>query len=607
MTITQVRVSNYRNIDGITVCFNPESNYIIGENNLGKSNFLTLLGTVCSGKGFDDKDFRDSDKPIEVELEVKLLPSEQGFFGDNFSPDDASLLKVCYWQAINEAYPTIVSADSNESIQPKLIRKINFLKYETTSVPSRELRIDTQKGTGLLINGIIERFINEGEETPAFLNNTRITELTEFINNHLGKIRSFKDYSIKATVADNPTEMLTSLLFLSDGSRRIDTTGSGVQYMAMASINILCQIMEMYKSKSSPFEEQLFTNGDGKKILPIVLSIDEPEVHLHPYLQRSLIGYYKRILKNADTEFSELLKLCFGIDGLEGQLIIVTHSTDALVGDYRNLIRFYKDGDKTAVISGYALRPLEHANNTGRIKAEDEKHLIMHFPEIKEAFYAKCAVLIEGETEYGCIRAFADKIAVSLDDYGICVINARGEGSIKPIRQLLKLFAVPSVAIYDGDVKAGHTATDNDFFTNELCFEIEVVKNLYDHNNADLVRKIALELSNTAESEELDANFVRSSFKKMGIDMAGYSPKRLADVGAADKNEFCRMYSAWFMAKKGILLGRIVGDIVPAEIIPACYCNAIKKAQEVVISKKSYLERYAWSVKMTVFALKVSR
>ena len=88
---------------------------------------------------------------------------------------------------------------------------------------------------------------------------------------------------------------------------------------------------------------------------------------------------------------------------------IVTHSTDALVGDYRNLIRFYKNGDKTSVISGYDLRPIEHTNNDGRIKTEDEKHLIMHFPEIKEAFYAKSAILIEGETEYGCIHAFSDK------------------------------------------------------------------------------------------------------------------------------------------------------------------------------------------------------
>ena len=54
-------------------------------------------------------------------------------------------------------------------------------------------------------------------------------------------------------------------------------------------------------------------------------------MHLHPYLQRSLVGYYKRILKNEDPEFAELLKFCFGIDGICGQLIVVTHSTDVLI------------------------------------------------------------------------------------------------------------------------------------------------------------------------------------------------------------------------------------------------------------------------------------
>ena len=278
------------------------------------------------------------------------------------------MLNIKYRQTIEEAYPTIVSADTNESIQPKLLRKINFLKYETTSVPSRELRLDTQKGAGLLINNIIERFIADNEEGSVFLNNEQVGKLTEFINGYLVKIRSFKDYAIKATVAPNPTDMLTSLFYLSDGDRKIDTTGSGVQYMAMASINILCQIMELYKSKSAPFNGQLYKDDDDKMILPLVLSIDEPEVHLHPYLQRSLIGYYKRILNNEDTEFVELLKTCFGIDGIDGQLIIVTHSTDALIGDYRNLIRFYKDGDKTAVVSG--------ADPSLKFTTVNEKHLI---------------------------------------------------------------------------------------------------------------------------------------------------------------------------------------------------------------------------------------
>jgi putative ATP-dependent endonuclease of the OLD family len=579
MRIIYAKVCNYRNIDGINIYFNPECNYIIGENNLGKSNLLSLLDTVCNGKGFEEDDFIDTEKAIEVELNIKLLPNEQGFFGDNFSPDDASLLKILFKQTITDAFPTIINADSNENLQARQIRKINFFKYETTSVPSRELRINTRKGAGLLINGIIERFI--ADEIPNFLNDEQVDRLLEFINRHLGKIRSFRDYSIRAAVPSDPTDMLTSLFYLSDGERKIDTTGSGVQYMAMASINILCQIIDLYKSKSTPFNEKLYTDDDGKKILPLVLSIDEPEVHLHPFLQRSLIGFYKRILRNEDAEFVELLKSCFNLDGIYGQLIIVTHSTDALIGDYRNLIRFYKDGDKTAVISGYDLRPIEKSNNEGHIKPEDEKHLIMHFPEFKEAFYAKCAMLFEGETEYGCIHAFADKIGIPLDDFGISVINARGESSIKPLRQLLNAFSIPSVAIYDGDVKAGHKADHNEFFTNELCFEIEIVNTLFSNGKASMVRKIVLDLDSRAESIKLDEDFIRKPFSKMGIDITSYSPKKLSDVDESDRGEFCSMYSAWLMVKKGVLLGRIIGDTITAELIPTCYTDAIKKAQEV--------------------------
>lgn len=576
MRIAHVKVYNYRNIDGIEVTFNPECNYIIGENNLGKSNFLSLLATVCGGKGFDEKDFSDPDKPIEVNLDIKLLQNEQGFFGDNFSPDDASLLKIRYQETVKDAYPTIVSADSNDSIQPRMIRKINFLKYETTSVPSRELRLDTQKGTGLLISTIIERF-NDGA-MPAFLNNEQVDRLMNFINGHLGKIRSFREYSIKAMVAPNPIEMLTSLFYLSDGDRKIETSGAGVQYMAMASINVLCQIMELYKSKSVSFEDLLYTDSVGKKLLPLILSIDEPEVHLHPYLQRSLIGYYKKILQNEDAEFVDLLKTCFDVDGIDGQLIIVTHSTDALVGDYRNLIRFYRQGGKISVISGYALQPNLGINSNNQIKIENEKHLIMHFPEIKEAFYAKCAILIEGETEYGCMHAFAEKVGVSLDDYGICVINARGGNSIKPLRQLLRFFAVPSVAIYDGDIKTNNNVDPDGFFTTELCFEIEIVKTLVKAGNKEVIRQITRVMDSKSDEIILNVDFFRKPFEKMGINLADYQPKKLVDI--KNDKEFCDVYSAWFMTKKGVLLGRIIGEEIPAANIPACYRDAILKAKE---------------------------
>lgn len=56
MKIASIGVTNNRNIGGISVHLDGKSNYIIGENNIGKSNFLSLLDTVCNGRNFDEAD-----------------------------------------------------------------------------------------------------------------------------------------------------------------------------------------------------------------------------------------------------------------------------------------------------------------------------------------------------------------------------------------------------------------------------------------------------------------------------------------------------------------------------------------------------------------------
>lgn len=147
--------------------------------------------------------------PIIIEVDIELLPSQYGIFSDYFSPDDSSMLKIRYQQSIRDAYPNVIHMESNESIPVKALRKVNFLKYETTAAPSKELRLNTQRGAGMLVNSIIERFIAEGDR--AFLNDKRVRRLKEYINRYLGKIRSFRDFSIKANIAKDTIEMLTNL------------------------------------------------------------------------------------------------------------------------------------------------------------------------------------------------------------------------------------------------------------------------------------------------------------------------------------------------------------------------------------------------------------
>ena len=569
MKIKQVTVHNYRNIDGIDIILNSECNYIIGENNLGKSNFLNLLNICCTGKGFDDDDYADPNLPIQIDLQLQLASSEYGFFGENFSAEDPSLINLRYYQEITDVYPTIMCTDTDETIPLKQIKKCNFYRYESTASPSKELKLDGKRGMGMFMNTMIERFVDE-HGVSSFLKDDQMNSLTSFINEKFSKIQGFKNYKIGASISPKASDLMTRLFYLSDGERTLDTTGAGVQYIAMASIGVLCFILELYKSKAIPFSERIFTDGDDNKILPIIMSIDEPEVHLHPFLQRSLIGFYKRILSNKDEDFAELLKDCFGIDGLCGQIIIVTHSTDVLIGDYRNLIRFYKSESTTKIVSGVSLK----------INDMTEKHLIMHFPELKEAFYAHCVLFVEGTTEYGCMQAFAEKIGVSFDDLGICVISADGEKTIPYLQRILDEFKIPYVSIYDNDVRKKKTPKATDYFTSELCFEVEIVKGLYDANRQDLVESIAVELYPNATKEIIDASFLAKHYRKMNLDINTFTPCVLTSVPKDNRDDFINIYSAWFMAKKGVLLGRITGEELSADLIPNCYRDVILKAKE---------------------------
>ena len=148
---------------------------------------------------------------------------------------------------------------------------------------------------------------------------------------------------------------------------------------------------------------------------------------------------------------------------------MVTHSTDSLIDDYRNILRLYRDS------KGLVKAACGSSFHVGR---EIEKHLIMHFPEVKEALYARSVILVEGETEYGCFQLFGKTVGVPFDYYGICLINARGESSIAKIKKLLEYFKIPVVALYDADVKEAHKKEHGVYFTDGICFEMDLSKTM---------------------------------------------------------------------------------------------------------------------------------
>lgn len=119
-----------------------------------------------------------------------------------------------------------------------------------------------------------------------------------------------------------------------------------MKLMIAVGVSLLIKMIRKKESRAISFENMIVTDSRGRRFLPVTVSIDEPELHLHPYLQRAMLAFCRSILNNEEPFFLKLVQTILGVDGLKGQLFVVTHSTDSLVNDYRQIIRIYWDDRK---------------------------------------------------------------------------------------------------------------------------------------------------------------------------------------------------------------------------------------------------------------------
>jgi len=70
--IGKVEINNFRNLDGIKMEFDSKINFIVGENNLGKSNLLDCLNTVFNYSRFKEDDFFNPTEKINISITLVL-------------------------------------------------------------------------------------------------------------------------------------------------------------------------------------------------------------------------------------------------------------------------------------------------------------------------------------------------------------------------------------------------------------------------------------------------------------------------------------------------------------------------------------------------------
>ncbi len=564
MKIKNVEIRKFRNLSNLSVHLSPDINYIVGENNIGKSNFIDFLRSVGNPYDMIIEDSYTYKRPIDVTVTILLENGEADELAGKYKIEEDNLLKIRVFREFNSD-AVFVRDREDIDINPDILQRVNFWKYDTIG-NDLHCHVGNSMSCGQSFHSSLSLYVSELSKSDP----EKASLVLRFFSEYLLQKEAFRKLKIKTRSFDDG-----SLFSFTDKSMNPSGEGyDGLQFIAEALFDIVIRIFNLYKSKGPHFSDYITTDSEGRKLVQFILAVDEPEVHLHPYLQRALINYYKKIFSNKDEDFNILLKKCFGIDGINGQLIIITHSTDALMDDHRNLIRFYRNvKEAPSAVSGIDLK----------LQWDVEKHLIMHFPEIKEAFYSKCTLIVEGESEYGCLGLFAETLENPLDDFGIDLVNARGEGTIPKLVKLFNYFNIPSVVIFDNDVKRPRKSHKNEFYTEGICFEWDVVEALIKCRRFDILKKIALEVDPYAYGYELEYYFVRKPLSKIGYELSKYRPDYLGNIEPADP-KYKILHYAWMYKKKGVMMGRVIGAETPRECIPKVYKKAIYRAVEVALS-----------------------
>jgi putative ATP-dependent endonuclease of OLD family len=570
MKLLNLGIKNYRNLDGLSLSFHPQTNFIIGENNVGKSNFLDLLNILFNKSSFEEDDFCDCSRHIEVFLTLGVSEIEIGIFNDLFDPTSNALINIV---AVQESVDETIKFKHKESetpIQSSIVKCVNYINYDSLRNPISELNFTKNRGVGKILNHIIIKTLEKSETKDkdiSFLKNEKIDEFLVPINQTIQRIKSFKDFSIQAIKESNPEDLLSKLILLVDDKEQsLSKLGYGVQFFSLITLSILEKVLNLVQRRINKSLVQDISTGE--ECIPILIGLDEPEIHLNPYIQRALVRYLEKIINNEDQDFKALLKELFLIDRLIGQILIISHSPSILLNSYKQFIRFYKDENgKVGIKSGYEIS----------LDSSIEKQLLKNLPYVKEAFFSRVVILVEGD-ELGALHVFSERMGVNLDELGISIIQAGGIKSIPILINLLDEFAIKNLGLMDIDNNNNviYAHIKNLFFTQGKDFEEDICDSF---NVKDFIRYLEDESKN-----ENISNFIFGPAKKINIEFDPYQPI-IPQLDILEETQLQKLHTelkvkilSKLRGSKNILNAQALARYVT--VIPQTYKDIIKTAVE---------------------------
>ena len=566
MIIKNIEIKNYRGLNNLDIKFNEINSYILGDNGVGKSSILDLLNIIFNKGSFNESDFYNLDDKIEIVIQFKLSDLEIGYFEDIFDTNSDNLISIVALQENINGRIDFFHKETGLTIPYSKIKNLPFVYYNSVKAPE-EMNFKKSKTAGKFLNAIIEKYIKDYKiKSEDVVDEQKVNEVANSINKLLNKISIIQDLDIAAKLENDAIRLIPQLIGLSNSDNiSINNMGSGIRYMSYVFFEILNTIMKKIDNN----KEITFINKDGKRVLPVIIALDEPEIHLHPYMQRNLMNNVKKIINNEDNNFLELLKTCFDIDGIIGQLIICTHSPNILSNNYKEYIRIFKENDQIFTKSGIDIA----------FETDEEKHLLAHIQDIKECFFSNVVLIYEGISEIGSIPYFAQKLNIDLDYLKIATIDAGGKTSIPLIEKIIKNFGIKVICVMDKDDE--NDLNPEYIYTNDRDFECDIVNKLILNDAIDELIEVIELYEKNEKNKDFQKTKLENNKEKLGIQISIDKNYTINQAIATENKELIKLILiSWLWKTKNMVRGRLLGEQLSRNNIPEVYKISLEKAKE---------------------------
>jgi len=464
MYISKVHIKNFRNFADCGIPLSEGLSVLIGENNVGKSNFLAALGLIFSPdasqrtRQLTIEDFSIDVPRTDEPPEIRVACTLTGFNADpeksvvatwlTRNPQEALVTYVFRCSAKGgaaykkdgpipiEEYEWAIFGGETETKGAFEFDQLQKIVLDSLGA-LRDAQNDLQPGARGNIGRVLRHFQTSDVQKQS------ITGAIGQLNGLLGQTgqvqgaqKSINERLIEIGGATNAQDTRLAPV----GARyddlirdvKIEVRSVGKEFRAVSwnglgynNLLFISVLLADYVNRRA-----------GQKLVLPIMAIEEPEAHLHPHLQKLLNRNFEKSARGA-------------------QVIATTHSThitssvspDALVALNR---------DEHGVLQAVRIGSLFPSDKIGkREKLDLERYLDATKSTL---FFAKSVLLVEGLAEALLIPILARKCArpqLELDEKGVSVVPVHGVS----FRPFLRLFGPQALhrrcaVLTDSDDKA---------------------------------------------------------------------------------------------------------------------------------------------------------